>query len=266
MTGVTVAARASSAPAREGSSQGGDAAPAVGELRLALLGGFELRRRGALVELPASVQRLVAFLAIRARPLRRLHVAGSLWLDVPEERANAALRTALWRSRRRDCPLVEVHGQRIALAPGVAVDLHDAAHAFHAALAVSPEDLAREPSAGGGVTGFHGELLPDWYEEWVLIERERHRLLRLHALEAQCAALTAAGRYGAAAEASIAAIATEPLRESAHRALIAVHLAEENVADALRQYRLFRDLLREQLGLEPSARLRALIDAAVTSR
>ncbi len=78
-----------------------------------------------------------------------------------------------------------------------------------------------------------------------------------------CAALTEARRYGEAAQAGIAAIAAEPLRESAHRALIRVHLAEANPCEALRQYRLFSQMLRDQLGLEPSAQLRELVALAV---
>src|SRR6266446_1104354 len=62
-------------------------------LRLGLLGGFEFRVDECPVRLPASAQRVVAFLALQARPLRRLFVAGSLWLDVPEERSSASLRS-----------------------------------------------------------------------------------------------------------------------------------------------------------------------------
>lgn len=256
MTGVTVQGRATAADRR--------AAAPDSELHLTLLGGFELRCGSALVELPASAQRLVAFLAIRARPLQRVHVAGMLWLDAPEQRANAALRTALWRSRRRDCLLVDARGPRIGLAAGVEVDLHASTRIAQRVLANPPQEVVE--LAGLDRVWAHGELLPDWYEDWVLIERERHRQLRLHALEALCEALTAAGRYGEAVEAGIAAVATEPLRESAHRALISVHLAEANVAEALRQYRLFGDLLREHLGLEPSACLRELVERAVTLR
>jgi DNA-binding SARP family transcriptional activator len=57
--------------------------------------------------------------------------------------------------------------------------------------------------------------------------------------------------------------AAEPLRESAHRILIRIHLAEGNSAEALAQYHRFRALLHDELGLEPSAEMRALV-AAVT--
>jgi hypothetical protein len=71
-----------------------------------------------------------------------------------------------------------------------------------------------------------GELLPGWYEDWVLVERKRLRQLRMHALEALAEKLTEAGRYGVAMPAAYAAVRADPVRESAHRAVVRVHLAE----------------------------------------
>jgi DNA-binding SARP family transcriptional activator len=103
-----------------------------------------------------------------------------------------------------------------------------------------------------------GELLPDWYDDWVLLERERYRQLSLHALEALADRLTGLARFGEAADAALAAIAGEPLRESGHRALIRVHLAEGNPSEALREYDRFRQML-DGLGLAPSPRLEELV-------
>jgi DNA-binding SARP family transcriptional activator len=104
-----------------------------------------------------------------------------------------------------------------------------------------------------------GELLPDWYDEWVLFERERLRELRLHALEALATRLSAAHRWGAAMDAALAAVAADPLRESAHRAVIETHLAEGNCCEAIRHYVLFRNLLRRRIGIEPSVEIGQLL-------
>jgi DNA-binding SARP family transcriptional activator len=58
----------------------------------------------------------------------------------------------------------------------------------------------------------------------------------------------------------MAAVAGEPLRESARSALIEAHLAERNVGAALREYEAFRQLLHDELGLEPSPDLRAHVE------
>jgi DNA-binding SARP family transcriptional activator len=224
-------------------------------VQVALLDGFEVRCSGERVALPPAAQRLVAFLALRERPLARLHVAGVLWLEGSEERSCANLRSALWRLRLPGHELVEVSGGQVGLAPAVAVDVRRLVSAARGLL----------DGDGGGWDGaldgaLTGELLPDWYEDWVLVERERLHQLQLHALERLSAHLLAEGRFGHAAEAALAAVRIEPLRESAHRALIEVHLAEGNYGEAVLQYRAYRDRLGDELGLGPSPRMEALFD------
>ena len=70
-------------------------------------------------------------------------------------------------------------------------------------------------------------------------------------------------RYADAIEVALEAIRTEPLRESAHRVLIGVHLAEGNLCEARRQYGLCSRLLWAELGVEPSPDLQALLAAPV---
>jgi DNA-binding SARP family transcriptional activator len=224
-----------------------------GRVRLSLLRGFELRDCDRLVRVPLSAQRLIAFLALHGRPLQRLYVAGSLWLDCTQEHANANLRTALWRLRRPGCAVVSATAMELSLAPNVAVDVHETEGAARRVLAHTgaQSDLERLCVAG--------DLLPGWYDDWLLIERERLRQLRVHALECLCDDLASRGEFAAATAAGVSAVAAEPLRESAHRVLIRAHLAEGNAAEAIRQYRLYRTLVRSQLGIEPSRQLRDLM-------
>jgi DNA-binding SARP family transcriptional activator len=226
-------------------------------LQLGLLRGFELRRGGAVVQLPLSAQRVLAFLAFHDRPLQRLHVAGTLWLDTTEERANGSLRTALWRLGRPTCRLVDATTTHVALAGGVEVDVRRAKALAESVIEGVEEEAEAVPTALFRA----GDILPDWYEDWVLIEREEFRQLRLHALEALCARMTEAGRFAEATRAGLAAVEGEPLRESAHRVLIAAHLAEGNPGEALRQFRFFRRLLRDELGLDPSSLMADLMRA-----
>ena len=104
------------------------------------------------------------------------------------------------------------------------------------------------------------ELLPGWYDEWVLLERERHRQIRLHALEQLCERLTAEGRYGAAVLAGLAAVAIEPLRESAERTLMRTYLAEGNPGEAIRRHERYRRLVSRELGVGPSPLMRSLVE------
>jgi DNA-binding SARP family transcriptional activator len=105
------------------------------------------------------------------------------------------------------------------------------------------------------------DLLPEWDDDWVLAERERFRQLRLHALEALCQRLLAVGRYGEALNAGLTAVVADPLRESAHQLVIQAHLAEGNRVEALRHYTSYTQLLRDELGIEPSRDLDAMWSA-----
>jgi DNA-binding SARP family transcriptional activator len=223
---------------------------------LALLDSFELRLAGEPVSLPPSAQRLLALVALHERPLLRLRVAGMLWLDTTEERASANLRSLLWRLNQPGPRLIEATSLQLRLASEVRVDVRETvalAHRLLAAPDVPDGSVDLDPAR------LTGELLPDWYDDWVLIERERLRQLSLHALEALGERLLAAARVGEALEAAVAAFAMEPLRESTHHLLIRIHLAEGNAAEAIRQFDLCCRLFRERLRLEPPPQLAQLV-------
>lgn len=167
----------------------------------------------------------------------------------------ANLRSALWRLRRPGVPLIHAIGMQLELAPDVTVDLHEISAAARTLL----DGVESDGQAHLERLAFGGELLSDWYEDWVLVEREHFRQIRLQALEQLAIGFAAAGRYGRAAETALAAIATEPLRESSHRALISVHLAQGNRSEAIRQYGIYRRLMRDELGIEPSSQMEELI-------
>ena len=228
-------------------------------LHVRLIDGFELRQGSSPVELPRSCQRLIGFLALWERPVLRSFVSGNLWPDSDTEHANASLRSTLWRlPNGRAQRLVRVTAGQLALAESVHVDYRDALAWSRAVLANSAGPLP-PPWTLGEIGVLSREVLPDWYDEWVLLARERFRQLRLHALESLCEQLAAVGRFGEALLAGLSAVAIEPLRESAHRRVIAVHLAEHNPVEAIRQYRSYEQLLRDELSLRPSAELRAMV-------
>jgi DNA-binding SARP family transcriptional activator len=224
-------------------------------LHLALLSGFDLHRLDHSLPLQAHAQRVVALLALESRPVHRLYVSGKLWPDAGEDRAGASLRSTLWRLGRVAGDLIEVTGSMLALAGDVDVDVRRAT-ARARALIDRPEDYCHDDVE---LLGAHGELLPDWYDDWLLLERERFRELRLRALESLTRALTAVGAYGEAVRAGLAAVSSDPLRESAQRAVMRTYLAEGNAAEVLRRYEAYRSRLRDAVGLEPSARMEMLV-------
>jgi DNA-binding SARP family transcriptional activator len=229
---------------------------AIATAHLSLLGGFELRVSGEPVELPPSARRLISFLALHPRSQMRVFVAGTLWPEVGESQANSSLRSTLWRLQDK-APVIETTTTHINLAAWVRTDIADSIDATHRLV----DDLAPPSPLEVLALSHAGDLLPGWYEDWLIVERERIRQRRLHMLEIACRRLTEAGRYGDALEAGLAAVAMEPLRETGHAAVIETHLAEGNLVEASRQFEQLRDLLREHLGTRPSPRVLSLLHA-----
>jgi DNA-binding SARP family transcriptional activator len=234
---------------------------AIGRTVILLTSGFQITIGGHSVSMPHSVERLLALLALSDRPMSRMKVAGTLWMDASDSRAASNLRTALWRLNRTGSPVVLAADDRVALSPDVAVDYGQLVALAHRIIK-KPEaaDLDRVAELISA-----GDLLPDWDDEWVVADRERLRLLRLEALERAAALQLQRGQVAQALQAALCAALSEPLRESARRLLIEVHLAEGNAAEALGAYRDYRATLLAEIGLEPSDAMEGLVRPLVSS-
>jgi DNA-binding SARP family transcriptional activator len=228
--------------------------------RLTLLGGFGLLKGEEEIVLPLSAQRLVALLALRGRPLSRAYLAGVLWSEYSVKRSMADLRTALWRANHVGVPVVSTLGLRLQLAADVQVDVHTLLEFAR------PARGAPDANAGLSWLDLSLDLLPEWYDDWLIDDRESIRQLRLHALESLADELSRQGRHTEAIQAALAAIRLEPLRETAHAALIRAHLAENNLSEALRQFARCRELLAVELGVEPSGAIWQLLSLEPASR
>lgn len=233
--------------------------PIAEPTRLRLLGCFRVEQGDSLLSPSAGGQRLLAILGARGA-MSRTAAARMLWPDATERHAQGSLRTTLWRLGRIHPRLVETTADRLDLASGIEVDLWlFTVSAMRLINRTSLEDCDGLAAA----MSMTGELLPGWYEDWVLFERERVRQLRLRALEELASYLCRRGDNAAAISTALEAIRLEPLRESAHHTLITAHLREENVIEAVRHFRSLRQLLRNELGVEPSPGLAALISNRV---
>jgi DNA-binding SARP family transcriptional activator len=228
-------------------------------LKVSVLGTFEFFVGDRAIPAQAgSSQRLLAFLALRDRAVMRATVAGTLWPEASDDHAHSSLRSAISRLSELNRQAVLVNPLDLRLGDAVRVDIREARLLAYRLLdvEVSPP---REDVAAASIDALSADLLPDWYDDWIVLEGEDWRQLRLHALEALAQRFTEGGRYGEATGAALAAVRADPLRESPRTTLINAHLAEGNQSEALREFERYRSQLVAELGLEPTAHLRALV-------
>jgi DNA-binding SARP family transcriptional activator len=227
------------------------AAPALHFLR-----GPYVVENGRVLAVPEGSKRLLAFIALKPGRVDRAYVAGTLWPDGDDDRSAGNLRSALWRLRGAGIDIVQADRCALWLDPRTQVDFR-----------VMDRWAGRIIDGGVGAVERVAppwvaeamEILPGWYDDWVIFERERLRQRLLHALEALSRSLVDTRHYAQAIEAALLAVHSEPLRESAHRTLIEAHLAEGNLVEARRIFSDYRDLTRRELGIEPAATLAALV-------
>jgi DNA-binding SARP family transcriptional activator len=219
---------------------------------LRVLGKFELVTDSRATDPSVNCQRLLTLLAIKDRQVSRATAAGMLWPDTTVSRANANLRSVLWKLQRCCPEVAEVSFHVIRLAPHLRVDLQVVGRVARGLLdrwvTQTPGGLSEALSCN-----LHEDIAPDLGDEdWLAAEREQHRQLRLHALEALGEDLIAIGWYGAAVVTAQSVIRVDPFRESARQLLVRAYLGEGNQVEARHQHREYRNLMRRELGWEPT--------------
>lgn len=225
-----------------------------------LLNGPYVTVDGKCRTLSEGSKRLLVLVAIRGRVTRR-QAAQLLWPGVDAARGAGNLRSASWRLRCADLPLLVEHEGTLRLAPEIQVDVEVLCRRARQ----MAKDGASRLDLGVLATAVEAlDLLSGWYEDWAVMERERVRALMLQAIEAISVRLCRAGRCAEAIDAALVAVTADPLRDSGQRALIFAHLGEGNLGEARRAYVAYGRVLRRELGIDPPEHLARLVGAPVT--
>jgi DNA-binding SARP family transcriptional activator len=243
---------------------------AARSLRISLCGRVVLTRDGVDKELGGrNPGVLLALLATeRHRTVPSDELAEALWGERLPQSWKASLRVALSKVRTSlvaaelDARALRssAGGYRLHLGEGVEVDVEVASHDLEEAeraLFAGDSGTARKLaiSARGVLSA---PLLPGAEGPWVDDRRRWTRGLPVRALEAEAEATSAQGEGAAAVGAAENAVALEPFHESSHRALMRAHATAGNKAEALRSYWRCRQLLGEELGVDPAPATEAL--------
>ena len=233
------------------------------QVHLQLLGDFCLTYTGKpLVGLDTPrLRALVAYLALHSHaPQMRHHLAFVFWPDSSEEQALTNLRKQLLYLRNRlpdSATLLQVERQTIQWRPagGFGADVTDfEEYLAHAAGATGEQaiDLLR-----CAVDLYHGELLPECYDEWIFPKREALREQFAGGLARLVQLFEDRRDYPAAIDYAQRLLRHDSLHEPTYRGMMRLYALNGNRAAALRVYHTCVTQLREELGVEPQAETQA---------
>lgn len=212
--------------------------------QVSVLGRFSIAPEDRLA---AAARRALAYLAVKGPVVQRGLMSMELWPAMPDTRARANLRRALWQL---PTGWVTSNGWEVRL---------EAETDYGEARQITGRAMRGAVLDAGEIDLLTRDLLPGWYDEWLHAEQDAFHLERIQVLETVSRQAAALNQHMLATRAGLAAVCAEPLRQSAVVALIEAHVAEGNRYEAVRRYEHYCDLLRAELGLEPPAELTALV-------
>lgn len=224
-----------------------------------LLGQFDVRLENRVIEIASRpAQSLLAYLLLNPTPQRRERLAGVLWPDSSEANARRNLRQALWQIRRAlgDWADLLLTVDEITVAFNTNSD-----HWFDVDVVLQPVD---ERSAADNlipmVAAYGGELLPGFYDEWVLLERERLQAEVERKMSLLLERLVTEERWPDILHWGERWIALGHAPEPAYRALMLAHAGLGDSSSVAEVYRRCVEALQRDLDVEPSAQTRLLYE------
>lgn len=227
-----------------------------GEFQLRLFQSWQLLRGKDVVHVAARQQRLLAALAING-PRPRSYLVGLLWPEHAESRALESLRVAVHLITRQLPGLLVNRGSVLSLSELADVDL--------LRLRSQIRQVSQAGVNGNAASCLYdlrrAELLPGWYDDWVIFEQSRLNQDRLHGLLAIARESLAGCAYELASEAAEAALELEPLYERAVGLLMQAEAQQGNNALALQAFERYKVQLSLEMGIAPSDGIRKLAES-----
>jgi len=235
-------------------------------LEVRLLGQFDVRLDGEPVEIPSRpAQSLLAYLILSAGTAhRREKLAGLLWPDLPESNTRNNLRQALWRIRQA----IETNGQsrrNYLLADNITIAF-DADAQYWLDADILNREMADEWLTNdlvAALSAYRGELLPGFYDEWIVLERERLQAVFERKMQMLLNRLVEEQHWSEVLEWGERWIALGSAPEPAYRALMMAHSGLGDLSSMAIAFQRCVEALRDELGVEASEQTRVYYDRLV---
>ncbi len=232
-------------------------------LEIRLLGQFDVRSNGGTpLVIPSRLhQSLLAYLLVtRTTAHRRETVAGLFWPEASEADARRNLRQGLWRLRKAlDACSPPASDLVVSDDLTVGIDPHTAYSLDLARLEAAPSCPSTDELMCA-LDGYRGELLPDFYDEWVSVERARLQVLFEQQVERLLEQLCTEMRWKETLRWAERWIGLGQSPEPAYRALMVAHSALGNRSQVAAVFERCVATLTADVGVEPSEQTRALYE------
>jgi DNA-binding SARP family transcriptional activator len=226
-------------------------------LKITLLGQFLVEKEGQSIEIASRpAQSLLAFLALSAGTKhQRAKLAGFFWPDSTESNALSNLRHTLWRLRKAIGSEYLLTGNQV-----IAFD-QQADHWLDAAILDQrlPEDTSVDDLIAS-VSAYRGEFLPGYYDDWVILERERLQGVFERNMKRLLDRLVDQQRWDDVLLWAERWIAFGQAPEPAYRALMVAHSGLGDISGVEGVFQRCVAVLDQELGVEPSAETRDLYE------
>jgi predicted ATPase/DNA-binding SARP family transcriptional activator len=228
------------------------------QYHLYLLGAFRIEKNSRAIRFPTrKVESLLAYLVLFPKAHSREKLAALFWGDSTDEQARHSLRTALATIRKKLGDVLLADRETVQLNPDTSIwaDVREFEKIGDWRLEISGSSISNLQSL---LSLYRGDLLTDFYDDWIFPERERLRRLYLDTLLAVVQRFRSTSQYERAVECARKILVTDPANEKAHQHLMFCHAAMGNRSTALKQYDECARLLHDELGVEPSSETDAL--------
>jgi predicted ATPase/DNA-binding SARP family transcriptional activator/Tfp pilus assembly protein PilF len=232
-------------------------------LEVRLLGLFEVKYKKKQISIPSRpAQSLFAYLILSAGTShRREKLAGLFWPDSLDETARGNLRHALWQMRKSLPSSAEY-----LLADDISITFDASAEYWLDAAEL--ERLSNNASSNELIailSEYRGELLPGFYDEWVVLEREHLNSVFEKRMARLMSMLQNEHRWPDILDWGERWIKLGQKPEPAYRALMTAHAAKGDMSKVAATYERCVKSLRK-LGIEPSEQTHELFERLKTGK
>jgi DNA-binding SARP family transcriptional activator len=255
------------------------------DLVLSLLGPVQTTLDGRPVQFRTKKSQAILLYLASEATARREFLLSLLWQDYLERSARKSLRTNLYHLKKAipevvgdaeggRVPLILSDKQLIEINPAAAYqsDLVTFSKLLQRVDKHAHDDLPHCDSCldnlRQAVDLYRGDFLADFYlpdssqfENWTAVQREQYRRQALVAMDTLSTIHLTRGRYDLAEAYARRQLELDNLRESAHRQLMKALARTGRRRAALTHFENCRQLLHDELGIEPSAETQLLTNA-----